>query len=76
MHVADGLCRVQTQSVSIFSSMGTDKTPMTNSLLLQAQEAAARPKFHAQATIRWHNLEAGLEAPLNSDVDELHSLWG
>ena len=35
--------------------MDTDKTPTTNTLLSQAQ-AAQRPNYHAQATIRRHNL--------------------
>ena len=41
--------------------MDTDKTPTTNTLLSQAQ-AAQRPNYHAQATIRRHNIgaEAGM----------------
>ena len=35
--------------------MDTDKTPTTNTLLSQAQQAG-RPNYHAQATIRRHNL--------------------
>ncbi|KLO18104.1 hypothetical protein SCHPADRAFT_820405 [Schizopora paradoxa] len=41
--------------------MDTDKTPTTNTLLSAAQ-AAQRPNFHAQATIRRHNLAMGASA--------------
>ncbi len=41
--------------------MDTDKTPTTNTLLSQAQ-SAQRTNFHAQATIRRHNLAVGASA--------------
>ena len=41
------------KSPTLFA-MDTDKTPTTNTLLSQAQAAAQRPNFHAQATIRRH----------------------
>ena len=50
--------------------MDTDKTPTTNTLLSQAQASAAqRTNYHAQATIRRHNLGgAGDPAPQQPQV--------